>query len=163
MSAKNYQKAIDCYSKAIEIDGSNPIYYGNRYLFFIIDSRAAAYASLGKPNDSLADAQKALEIDPSYTKAYSRLGHAYFSLEKYEDSVQAYQKALEADPNNANLRASLSTAQDKLKSVSKSAQGGEANESPSGMPSGMPDLGGMDLGAMMNNPGFMDMGNLSNL
>jgi hypothetical protein len=35
MSAKNYQKAIDCYSKAIEIDGSNPIYYGNRYLFFI--------------------------------------------------------------------------------------------------------------------------------
>lgn len=39
MTAKNYQKAVDCYSKAIEIDGSNPIYYGNRYrlLFNYID------------------------------------------------------------------------------------------------------------------------------
>jgi hypothetical protein len=31
---------------------------------------------------------------------------------------------------------------------------------PAGMPAGMPDLGGMDLGGMMNNPAFMDMGNI---
>ena len=103
----------------------------------------------------MVDAQKALEIDPKYTKAYSRLGHAYFTLEKYDESVQAYEKALEADPNNSNLRASLATAQEKLNPVSQSMPNGST---PAGMP-GMPDLGGMDLGSMMNNPGFMDMGN----
>jgi hypothetical protein len=97
-------------------------------------------------------------------------------LGKYDESAQAYQKALEADPNNANLRASLSTAQDKLTAISTSSQGGERNASPfgmpagmppgmpagmpPGMPAGMPDLGGMDLGGMMNNPAFMDMGNI---
>ena len=109
---------------------------------------------MGNPSESLADAQKALELDPSYTKAYSRLGHAYFSLEQFEESVEAYQKALDADPTNSTLRASLAAAKDKVQSVSKSI--------PTDGAQGMPDLGGiggMDLGSMMNNPGFMDMGN----
>ena len=31
MAAKNFDAAIAAYTKAIECDGSNPIYFGNRY------------------------------------------------------------------------------------------------------------------------------------
>jgi small glutamine-rich tetratricopeptide repeat-containing protein alpha len=65
MSGKNYAQAIDSYTRAIELDPTNPVYYSNR---------AAAHTS---KNDHLAavhDAEKAIEVDPSFVKAYSRLG-----------------------------------------------------------------------------------------
>jgi small glutamine-rich tetratricopeptide repeat-containing protein alpha len=104
----------------------------------------------------LADAEQALSIDPGYHKAYSRLGHAHFCLENYGESVEAYKKALEADPHNANLKQSLATAEQKL-TVSSATR----SAAPTGMPDlagGLPNLGGMDLGGMLNNPGFMQMG-----
>ena len=111
----------------------------------------------------MKDAQKALSVDPSYHKGYSRLGHAHFCLKDYEASVEAYKKAVEADPGNANLKASLLSAEEKAGVL---VRGGE-DEVSTGMPNGMPDLsalgglggglGGMDFGAIMNNPGFMQM------
>ena len=65
MSSKSYDLAIESYTKAIALDASNPVYYSNR---------AAAYSSKGDHSSAVGDAEKAIEVDPSFVKAYSRLG-----------------------------------------------------------------------------------------
>lgn len=65
MSGKKYDAAIESYTKAIAVDASNPVYYSNR---------AAAHASKGDHSSAVQDAEKAIEVDPSFVKAYSRLG-----------------------------------------------------------------------------------------
>lgn len=65
MSRKEYSKAIESYTEAITLDGSNAVYYSNR---------AAAYSSLQEHSKAIADSEKALEIDAKFVKAYSRLG-----------------------------------------------------------------------------------------
>jgi tetratricopeptide (TPR) repeat protein len=72
MSAKNYTAAIDCYTKAVELDGSNPVYYSNR---------AAAYSSHGDHEKAIVDAQRALEVDSKFSKAYHRLGSVFLCQE----------------------------------------------------------------------------------
>ena len=127
---------------------------------------AAAHSQNGSHDQAVADAKHALSLDPSYHKAYSRLGHAEFCLGNYENAVQAYRKALDADPNNANIKASLNTAEQKMGAAATTQRAVPDLGAMGGMPDlgamgGMPDLGGMDLGSMMNNPGFMSMGNLA--
>lgn len=65
MSAKNFDGAIESYTEAIDFDSTNPVYYSNR---------AAAYSSKGDHLLAIGDAKKAIEADPSYVKAYHRLG-----------------------------------------------------------------------------------------
>ncbi|KAI0359035.1 TPR-like protein [Trametes cingulata] len=65
MSAKKYDDAIEAYTKAIGLDPTNAVYYSNR---------AAAYSSKGEHSSAVLDAEKAIEVDPSFVKAYHRLG-----------------------------------------------------------------------------------------
>lgn len=65
MSVKKYDEAIDLYTKAIDLDSTNPVYYSNR---------AAAYSSKGDHLSAIGDAEKSIEVAPSYMKAYHRLG-----------------------------------------------------------------------------------------
>lgn len=65
MSAKQYDDAIESYTKAIKLDPTNAVYYSNR---------AAAYSSKGDHASAVVDAEKALEVDPSFVRAYHRLG-----------------------------------------------------------------------------------------
>jgi len=67
MSAKNYDGAIESYTKAIELDGGNPVFYSNR---------AAAYSSKNDHLSAIGDAEKAIAIDSAFVKAYHRLGFA---------------------------------------------------------------------------------------
>ncbi|KAF9513789.1 hypothetical protein BS47DRAFT_1295834 [Hydnum rufescens UP504] len=70
MSAKAYTKAIESYTRAAELDPTNPVYYSNR---------AAAYSSIEDHDRAIEDAQKALKVDPAFVKAYSRLGYVSHS------------------------------------------------------------------------------------
>jgi small glutamine-rich tetratricopeptide repeat-containing protein alpha len=65
MTAKRYDQAIDAYTRAIGKDGSNAVFYSNR---------AAAHISLGDYPSAASDAETAIELDPSFVRAYSRLG-----------------------------------------------------------------------------------------
>jgi len=65
MSSKQYDKAIDAYTQAIALDPSHAVYYSNR---------AAAYSSKGDHLSAVGDAEKAIAVDPSFVKGYSRLG-----------------------------------------------------------------------------------------
>jgi len=65
MTSKQYDKAIEAYAEATKLDPSNPVYYSNR---------AAAHSSKGDHLTAAIDAEKVIEIDPKFTKGYSRLG-----------------------------------------------------------------------------------------
>ena len=65
MTSKQYDKAIEAYTEATKLDPSNPVYYSNR---------AAAHSSKGDHLTAAIDAEKVIEIDPKFTKGYSRLG-----------------------------------------------------------------------------------------
>jgi len=67
MSKKDYAAAISAYTEAIALDPTNAVYYSNR---------AAAYSSSGDHQKAVEDAEKAIEVDPKFVKAYSRLGYA---------------------------------------------------------------------------------------
>lgn len=65
MQKKDYQTAVDNYTKALEISPLNPIYLSNR---------AAAYSAMNQHEFARNDAELATATDPKYTKAWSRLG-----------------------------------------------------------------------------------------
>lgn len=57
----HYQKAVDGYTKAILLDPNKAVYYANR---------AAAHIRLESFGSALADATKAIELDPKYIKVH---------------------------------------------------------------------------------------------
>ncbi|TGJ85157.1 hypothetical protein E0Z10_g3574 [Xylaria hypoxylon] len=75
--SKDYNKAIDLYSKAI-ICKPDPIFYSNR---------AACYNALSEWEKVVEDTTAALNLDPMYVKALNRRANAYEHLQKYSESL----------------------------------------------------------------------------
>uniref|UniRef100_A0A8C1FWL0 Small glutamine-rich tetratricopeptide repeat-containing protein alpha n=2 Tax=Cyprinus carpio TaxID=7962 RepID=A0A8C1FWL0_CYPCA len=133
MKVENFSAAVEFYSKAIQLNPQNAVYYCNR---------AAAYSKLGNYAGAVQDCERAIGIDPNYSKAYGRMGLALASLNKYSEAVSYYKKALELDPDNDTYKANLQIAEQKMKE---------------GQPSPVGGLGGVDLAGLLSNPGFMNM------
>ncbi|TVU16709.1 hypothetical protein EJB05_40284 [Eragrostis curvula] len=106
MRSSQHLKAVELYTCAIALSRKNAIYYCNR---------AAAYTLLNMNNEAIEDCLKSIEIDPAYSKAYSRLGSAYFALGNYHDALyKGYLKASELDPSNENVRQNIEVTKRKL-------------------------------------------------
>ncbi|KAH8160375.1 hypothetical protein CIB48_g7872 [Xylaria polymorpha] len=75
--SKDYNKAIDLYSKAI-ICKPDPIFYSNR---------AACYNALSEWEKVVEDTTAAVSLDPLYVKALNRRANAYEHLHKYSESL----------------------------------------------------------------------------
>uniref|UniRef100_UPI00398EDC1C small glutamine-rich tetratricopeptide repeat-containing protein alpha-like isoform X2 n=1 Tax=Pristiophorus japonicus TaxID=55135 RepID=UPI00398EDC1C len=131
MKIENYQSAVDYYTKAIELNPSNAVYFCNR---------AAAFSKLGNYTGAVEDCEKAIAFDPSYSKAYGRMGLALASLNKYNEAVEFYKKALELDPDNESYKANLIIAEQKIKDAPSPAsnlmQNSQVQQLMSGMMSG---------------------------
>ena len=95
---KKYQEALNCYTKAIEFDSTNEVFYSNRSLM---------YNNLGNFNKAVEDAEKALSLKHDYIKAYLRKGNALEGLQKYQEAFNAYKSGLEINPNDAQLSKAL--------------------------------------------------------
>jgi len=113
-------------------------------------NRAAAYSKMGDHQKAIEDCQKALSLDPNYGKAYGRMGLSYHNLNNLQKAKECYTKALDLEPHSPFYQTSLSQVEEKIK---ESQQGGGARPAPGGLP----NLGGMDLGALLTNPAIMDM------
>ena len=68
MRTEKFVDALEMYSKAIELDGGNPVFYCNR---------AAAHSKMNNHHLAIEDCQRAIDMDPSYSKAYGRMGLAH--------------------------------------------------------------------------------------
>ncbi|SMN17857.1 similar to Saccharomyces cerevisiae YOR027W STI1 Hsp90 cochaperone, interacts with the Ssa group of the cytosolic Hsp70 chaperones and activates Ssa1p ATPase activity [Maudiozyma saulgeensis] len=91
-SAKEYDNAIDLFTKAIEVSETpNHVLYSNR---------SATYSSMKKFAEALKDAEECTKINPTWSKGYNRKGAAHFGLGNLDEAEAAYKKALELDANN---------------------------------------------------------------
>ncbi|PQE25941.1 TPR Domain containing protein [Rutstroemia sp. NJR-2017a BBW] len=166
MAKKDYKGAIDLYSKALAIIPGNPIFLSNR---------AAAYSASKDHESAKADAEAAVDADPKYTKAWSRLGLAKFALGDAKGSMEAYEKGIEYEGNGGSdaMKKGFETAKKRVQEIEQRGDDDEVADraAPGGGAGGMPDLsslagmfggggggGGMpDLSSIMSNPMFASM------
>lgn len=66
-------------------------------------NRAACYTKLGALPEGLKDAEKCIELDPTFSKGYNRKGAVQFFMKEYEKALETYQEGLKHDPNNQEL------------------------------------------------------------
>ncbi|KAL6451221.1 LOW QUALITY PROTEIN: STI1 Heat shock protein STI1 [Candida maltosa Xu316] len=103
-AAKEFEKAIDAFTKAIEASPEpNHVLYSNR---------SASYASLKNFTQAYEDAEQTVKISPSWAKGYNRLATAQYG--NYEDAENSYKKCLELDPNNAMAKEGLQTVENAI-------------------------------------------------
>jgi tetratricopeptide (TPR) repeat protein len=84
-AAGEFEKAIEEYTRAIQLDPSNAVYLANR---------SHAYLALSRHHDARIDAEKSVAADPTYWKGWSRLGSAHKALEEYSEAKTAFERAL---------------------------------------------------------------------
>lgn len=166
MAQKDYAKAIDLYSQALALNPGNAIFLSNR---------AAAYSANKDHESAKADAEAAVAIEPTYTKAWSRLGLARFALGDAKGSMEAYKKGIEYEGNGGSdaMKKGYETAKKRVEE-SEGQDDDEVASRGAGGAAGGPNLndlasmfggggrggggGGMpDLGSIMNNPMFASM------
>lgn len=107
VAAKKLEQAIDCYSKAIELDPKNHVLYSNR---------SGAHLENGNATAAIADAKLCVSLEPTWAKGYYRLGSALEAVKEWNDAELAYSRGLELDATNRDLlkgkdRASKGAAQ----------------------------------------------------
>lgn len=110
-SAGNFQEAITHFTKAIECNPNDHVFYSNR---------SACYASLGKYNEALQDAKKCVELKPDWAKGYGRKGLAEFYLQQLDDAEVSYRKGLELEPTNEQCKEGLKRVQEARNTASTS-------------------------------------------
>ena len=91
MKAKEYQEAVNAYTRAIELNESEPAAYCNR---------AMAYLRMKNYPRCIDDANKTLELEPEYVKAFHRRGKAYLATNKFELAIKDFQFILEKNPED---------------------------------------------------------------
>lgn len=123
MQSKIYPEAIELYTFAIALCEDNAVYYCNR---------AAAYTQIRRYDEAVQDCLKSMQINPNYSKAYSRLGFAYHAQGKYRDAIdKGFMKALQLDPNNDSVKENIRIAEQKLKEEQQRAGPGQSSSSTS--------------------------------
>ena len=105
---RKYQEALDCYTKAIELDKNDPILYSNR---------SAMYYNLNDFENALLDAEEAIYLKPDYAKAYLRKGNALEKQYKYQEALDTYKIGLQKDKNNTQLLEAYQKLEDSLKNL----------------------------------------------
>jgi tetratricopeptide (TPR) repeat protein len=127
-----YEKALDLFKKAIDLDPTLTEAYNNLGLTYteineeekateafktaisLSPELAAAYNNLGYVFYRLGSYREAIEMyneaigrSKDSSSAYTNLGNAYYKLEKIEDAIGAWKKALALDPANEKARRNL--------------------------------------------------------
>ncbi|GKU95487.1 hypothetical protein SLEP1_g8844 [Rubroshorea leprosula] len=91
---QNYPEAVKHYTEAIRRNPEDPKAYSNR---------AACYTKLGALPEGLKDAEKCIELDPTFSKGYNRKGAVQFFMKEYDKALETYREGLKHDPNNQEL------------------------------------------------------------
>lgn len=94
----HYNDAFDLYSKAIDLDPSQAVFYSNR---------AQCAIKMEQFGTAIADSEKAIELDPNYIKAYYRRATAHCGVLDYKKALEDYKQAATHAPNDAGVKAKL--------------------------------------------------------
>lgn len=78
-----FEKAIECYTDAIELDSTNHVLYSNR---------SAALNKLNRFSEAVSDANKCIEIAPTFARGYLRKATALNGLSRNREAMEAAQE-----------------------------------------------------------------------
>ncbi|KAF8770989.1 Small glutamine-rich tetratricopeptide like protein [Argiope bruennichi] len=102
MIQEQYSEAEEEYSRAIQLDQWNAVYYCNR---------ASARIKLEHFFEAISDCRQALLLNPDYAKAYARMGQAYALMNRHRRAARCYRQALELEPDNERYQNNLRVAE----------------------------------------------------
>lgn len=92
--AKNYKEAVSLYSQAVAQAPSVPTFLGNR---------AAALMMLGRFAEAIDDCAKAVQLDPTFVKAFMRAGKCHCSLGDLKQARLQLRYAIDLEPANSQV------------------------------------------------------------
>lgn len=97
----DYTKAISLYTQGLQ---TCPLTYSKERAILYSNRAAAKIKSMEEKESAISDCTKAVELNPSYVKAYVRRAQLYEETEKLEEALEDYKKILALDPshNEAN-------------------------------------------------------------
>jgi tetratricopeptide (TPR) repeat protein len=79
------------------------------------NKRATLYYLMGNYEQSLADIDRTLELEPRHIGALSGLGLVNMKMEREEAAADAFERVLKIDPQNGSARNNLGIVQEILK------------------------------------------------
>jgi len=88
------KRADELSSRAIAVDGNNPIGYLAKGNVLKVERRF---------DDAIAEFERALALDPDVPEAYGALGHVYVDIGQYEKAIEFFDKAIRLNPQNQQL------------------------------------------------------------
>lgn len=108
--AGRFQEAIDTYTRALEVDPSNKNTNSK-----ILQNRALCHSRLKNWSQAIDDCDKALELDPGYTKARKTRAKALGESGNWEEAAREYKAIHEANPSEPGIANDIRNAELELK------------------------------------------------
>ena len=114
---RNFEKAIKCYDKAIQIDPNH---------FTSLNNKGVALVALNRYDEALKCYDESLSIEPNYIEAWNNKGSLYELKDQSDEAIKCYDKAIKVDPkfanawfNKGNLFANLGNYSEAIKCYDK--------------------------------------------
>lgn len=108
--AGKYQAAIDTYSQALEVDPSNKNTNSK-----ILQNRALCYTRQKAWKQAIADCDRALELDPTYTKARKTRAKALGESGGWEEALRELKAIHDENPSEPGIAKEIRDAELELK------------------------------------------------
>lgn len=125
LKAKKYEEALEQYTRCIELDDKNAVYFSNR---------AAAKIMLSRFSEAVDDCKRSIALDGKFMRPREKLATAYRSLGMFDKEVEALTGVLRLAPHNEAIKEQLRQAKDKIR-----AANGDPEQS-SNLPGGVESL-----------------------
>ena len=90
---KDFEKARDCYQKAVELSPQEDFYY----------NLGDVLVELKEWDEAILAFRKVLETDPNDGNSYFNLGLCYFHKEEKNLATDCFQKAVSINPNASSI------------------------------------------------------------
>lgn len=107
---QKYPEAVKHYTESLKRNPKDPKAYSNR---------AACYTKLGALPEGLKDAEMCIELDPTFSKGYTRKGAIQFFMKEYDKALETYQEGLKHDPQNQELLDGVRTCVEQINKASR--------------------------------------------
>lgn len=105
-----FQEAVDTYTQALEVDPLNKNTNSK-----ILQNRALCNSRLKKWKAAIEDCDKALELDPSYTKARKTRAKALGESGNWDEAIRELKAIHDANPSEPNIAKDIRDAEMELK------------------------------------------------
>ncbi len=128
LKSKNYEEAVEYFTRAVELDPSNYKYYEKRGLTYLYaekpgqaiddltisvdinpknadayNNRGLAFSFQGDLDQAINDFNRAIDIDPNFGQAYLNRGSIYIQFKNFDAAMKDFNQAAKYEPNNPEV------------------------------------------------------------